>query len=176
MSDRQLYLDLEITGFEPKHGDRIAEIAIVEARHGRLTGRCFHTWLNPEQPIEKAVLGIIGIGDEWLREQPCFDQIAGNLLSFLWNAELFVYRADASLPFLDAELARADCPEALERIVHVTDLQRMARGVAPQAQRTFQEMAAHFGIAAPPSGDAMNCAALMYQLHQRLVRLGAGNP
>ncbi|MEP6879030.1 MAG: exonuclease domain-containing protein, partial [Nitrosospira sp.] len=53
---RQIFLDTETTGLEPRLGHRIIEIAAVEMRSRRLTGRRFHRYLNPEREIEAGAL------------------------------------------------------------------------------------------------------------------------
>ena len=46
---RQIVLDTETTGLDPKQGHRIIEIAAVEFVNRRPTGRNIHFYLNPER-------------------------------------------------------------------------------------------------------------------------------
>ncbi|MBM3930840.1 MAG: DNA polymerase III subunit epsilon, partial [Sphingomonadales bacterium] len=46
---RQIILDTETTGLNPKSGDRIIEIGCVEMVNRRLTGNNFHYFINPER-------------------------------------------------------------------------------------------------------------------------------
>jgi DNA polymerase-3 subunit epsilon len=58
---RQIVLDTETTGLEPKEGHRIIEIGAVELIDRRLTGQHFHQYLNPERDIEDGALEVHGI-------------------------------------------------------------------------------------------------------------------
>ena len=48
---RQIILDTETTGLEPKQGHRIIEIGCIELINRRKTERNFHQYLNPERDI-----------------------------------------------------------------------------------------------------------------------------
>ena len=48
---RQVVLDTETTGLDPKLGHRVIEIAGVEMVNRRLTRRHFHRFLNPDREI-----------------------------------------------------------------------------------------------------------------------------
>ena len=49
---RQVVLDTETTGLEPKQGHRIIEIGALELIDRQVTGRQFHTYINPERDID----------------------------------------------------------------------------------------------------------------------------
>ena len=49
---RQVVLDTETTGINPKLGHRIIEIGCVELVDRRLTGNHYHTYVNPEREVE----------------------------------------------------------------------------------------------------------------------------
>ena len=44
---RQVVLDTETTGLDPRHGHRIIEVAGIEMVNRRLTGRHLHKYINP---------------------------------------------------------------------------------------------------------------------------------
>jgi DNA polymerase-3 subunit epsilon len=58
---RQVILDTETTGLDPTKGHRLTEIGCLEMIDRRLTGRKFHTYLNPQREIEKAAAAITGL-------------------------------------------------------------------------------------------------------------------
>ena len=45
--ERQIFLDTETTGRDPKTGNRVIEIGCVEIVDRKPTGRTYHTYLNP---------------------------------------------------------------------------------------------------------------------------------
>ncbi|HBQ07113.1 MAG TPA: DNA polymerase III subunit epsilon, partial [Halomonas sp.] len=46
---RQVILDTETTGIDPKDGHRLVEIGAVEMINRRFTGRTYHQYINPER-------------------------------------------------------------------------------------------------------------------------------
>src|SRR5262245_51129119 len=105
---RQIVLDTETTGLEPELGHRIIEIGCVELLNRRVTGRRFHSYLNPEREIDKGAEEIHGISLEELKGKPRFVEVAEELLAFISGAELVIHNAAFDVAFLDAELARVD--------------------------------------------------------------------
>ena len=49
---RQIVLDTETTGLNPRNGDRIIEVGCVELHNRMLTGNNFHRYINPERDSE----------------------------------------------------------------------------------------------------------------------------
>ena len=49
---RQLILDTETTGLDPKQGHRIIELAALEVVDRRATGRTLHFYFDPERDID----------------------------------------------------------------------------------------------------------------------------
>ena len=46
---REVVLDTETTGLDPKNGDRIVEIGAIELFNHMPTGHYFHKYLNPDR-------------------------------------------------------------------------------------------------------------------------------
>ena len=46
---RWIILDTETTGLDPAYGHRIVEIGAIEVVNRGITGRDFHTYLNPDR-------------------------------------------------------------------------------------------------------------------------------
>ena len=61
MARRQIVLDTETTGIDPKQGHRIIEIGCVELMNRRLTGNNFHVYINPQRSIEEEAIDVHGI-------------------------------------------------------------------------------------------------------------------
>ena len=65
---RQIILDTETTGLDPKQGHRIIEVAGVEFVNRRPTGRHIHFYLNPEREIDSGATDVHGLTWDMLRE------------------------------------------------------------------------------------------------------------
>jgi DNA polymerase-3 subunit epsilon len=102
---RQIILDTETTGLEPEEGHRIIEIGALEMVDRRLTGRRFHSYLNPERDSEDGALEVHGITSEFLQDKPVFADIVDELLAFIGDGELVIHNAPFDLGFLDYELS-----------------------------------------------------------------------
>ena len=58
---RQIVLDTETTGLDPKQGHRIIEIGCVEMVNRRLTGNTFHVYINPQRLVEQEAIEVHGL-------------------------------------------------------------------------------------------------------------------
>ena len=56
---RQVILDTETTGLEPRQGHRIIEIGALELVDRQLTGREFHTYINPQRLRHRVSAGMV---------------------------------------------------------------------------------------------------------------------
>ena len=101
---RQIVLDTETTGLEPKQGHRIIEIGCVEIINRRKTDTHFHQYLNPEREIEDGAFDVHGISNEFLADKPTFADIAQDLIEFIRDSELIIHNAPFDVGFIDAEL------------------------------------------------------------------------
>ena len=105
---RQIVLDTETTGLDPRHGHRIIEVAGIEMVNRRLTGHHLHKYVNPEREIDAGAATVHGITLEFLADKPKFADIADEFLEFINGAELIIHNAPFDIGFLNAELARLD--------------------------------------------------------------------
>ena len=78
---RQIVLDTETTGLDPKQGHRIIEIGCVEMINRRLTGNTFHVYINPQRLVEQEAIGVHGITNEYLADKPVFSTIAKEFIA-----------------------------------------------------------------------------------------------
>ena len=65
---REIVLDTETTGFDPKSGDRIVEIGAVELMRHMPTGNTYHQYINPERSMPDDAFQVHGLGDDFLRD------------------------------------------------------------------------------------------------------------
>lgn len=129
MAARQIVLDTETTGLDPKLGHRIIEVAGVELVNRRLTGRHFHRYVNPGRDSDEGALQVHGLTTEFLSDKPKFAEIADEFLEYITGAELIIHNAPFDIGFLDSELAllrrkklKAYCPEVIDTLRMAKDL------------------------------------------------------
>jgi DNA polymerase-3 subunit epsilon len=103
---REIVLDTETTGLDPREGHRIVEIACIELVHHVPSGRRFHRFVNPEREMPEDALAVHGLTAEFLARQPPFAAIVDELLSFIGQDLLVIHNAEFDLAFLNAELIR----------------------------------------------------------------------
>ena len=128
---RQIFLDTETTGLDPKLGHRLIEVAGVEMINRRLTGRHLHKYVNPQREIDAGAQAVHGISLEFLADKPLFAAIADEFLEYIAGAELIIHNAPFDIGFLNAELARLNKPPVTEVCASVTDTLRMAKELHP---------------------------------------------
>lgn len=100
---RQIVLDTETTGIDPKEGHRLIEIGAVELVNRRLTGKTFHQYINPEREIEIEAIEIHGITNERVASEPRFAEVADAFWAFIQGAELVIHNAAFDVGFIDHE-------------------------------------------------------------------------
>ena len=100
---RQLLLDTETTGLDPRQGHRIIEIAAVELVDRRLTGRHLHFHLDPERDIDFGATEVHGLTRDDLRGKPRFVDIAPEFIDFAQGAEWIIHNAPFDVAFFDHE-------------------------------------------------------------------------
>jgi DNA polymerase-3 subunit epsilon len=102
---RQVVLDTETTGLDPRQGHRIIEIGCIEMDNRRLTGRRFHRYINPDREIDNGAIEVHGITNEFLADKPRFGEVAKEFIEFIDGAELVIHNAAFDVGFIDHELS-----------------------------------------------------------------------
>jgi DNA polymerase-3 subunit epsilon len=147
---RQIVLDTETTGLEPELGHRIIEIGCVELVHRRPTGRHFHRYLNPEREIDEGALAVHGISRADLLREPCFRDVADELLAFISGAELVIHNAAFDVAFLDAELKLVDAAHESARSItalcRVLDTLALARDMHPGQRNSLDALCKRYEV------------------------------
>lgn len=126
---RQIVLDTETTGIDPKDGHRIVEIGAVELENRQATGRTYHQYLNPERQMDEEVMRIHGITNERIANEPKFEEVVHEFMQFVQGAELLIHNAPFDVGHINAELSRlSNNPWGkLEDHVTITDTLAMAK-------------------------------------------------
>jgi DNA polymerase-3 subunit epsilon len=143
---RQIVLDTETTGLNPRSGDRIIEVGCVEIVNRRLTGNNFHTYINPERDSEEGALAVHGLTTEFLSDKPKFAEIADELRDYVRDAEVIIHNAPFDLGFLDAEFARLGFPRFATHVAAVTDTLVQAKEMHPGKRNSLDALCDRYGI------------------------------
>lgn len=143
---RQIVLDTETTGLDPRHGHRIIEIAGLEMVNRRLTGHHLHKYINPEREIDEGAAAVHGITLEFLADKPKFVDIVDEFLEFINGAELIIHNAPFDIGFLNAELARLDRVPVETLCNGVTDTLRMAKELHPGKRNSLDALCERYEI------------------------------
>ena len=144
---RQVVLDTETTGLNPKLGDRIIEVGCVEILSRQVSDRHFHAYVNPERDIEEAASRVHGLTREDLAAKPKFAEIAAQFLDFVRGAELIIHNADFDVEFLDLELKLAGLGRLAEHVAKVTDTLAHARELHPGRKNSLDALCERYFIA-----------------------------
>jgi DNA polymerase-3 subunit epsilon len=143
---RQIVLDTETTGLNPRSGDRIIEIGCVELINRRLTGNNFHTYINPERDSEEGALAVHGLTTEFLSDKPKFAEIAKELRDYVNGAEIIIHNAPFDLGFLDVEFERVSFPRFVEHVDKVIDTLVQAKEMYPGKRNSLDALCDRYEI------------------------------
>ena len=143
---RQIVLDTETTGLNPRAGDRVIEIGCVELVNRRLTGNNFHSYLNPERDSEEGALAVHGLTTEFLADKPKFAEIANSLRDYLAGAEIIIHNAPFDVGFLDAEFARLGIARFREHVAEVIDTLVRAKEMHPGKRNSLDALCDRYGV------------------------------
>jgi DNA polymerase-3 subunit epsilon len=140
---REVVLDTETTGLDPRAGHRIVEIACIELVHHVPTGRAFHRYVDPGRDVPEDARAVHGLDAEFLAGQPPFAAIADELLAFIGSDRLVMHNAEFDLAFVNTELARLGRPPLGCAYV---DTLALARRRFPGAPASLDALCRRFAI------------------------------
>ena len=143
---RQIIIDTETTGLDPKQGHRIIELAALEVVNRRATGRSIHFHVDPEREIDAAATEVHGKTWEDLKGKPRFCDLAAEFLDFARGAEWVIHNAPFDVAFLDDELARAGFPPCTDAFAKLTDTLTLARETFPGKRNSLDALCERFTI------------------------------
>ena len=143
---RQIILDTETTGLNPRTGDRVIEVGCVEMMNRRLTGSNLHFYINPERDSEEGALAVHGLTTEFLSDKPKFAQVSAALLDYVAGAEIIIHNAPFDVGFLDAELNRLGLPPFLQHVDSVVDTLVQAKSMHPGKRNSLDALCDRYGI------------------------------
>jgi DNA polymerase-3 subunit epsilon len=143
---RQIVLDTETTGLNPRTGDRIIEVGCVEIVNRKLTGNNFHRYINPERDSDEAALAVHGLTTEFLSDKPKFAEIVEELREFVQGAEVIIHNAPFDLGFLNHEFQRLGLPPFTSCCSGVIDTLVQAKELHPGKRNSLDALCDRYEI------------------------------
>jgi len=141
---REIVLDTETTGLDPKGGDRLIEIGCIELLNRIPTGHEFHRYINPEREVPAEAEAVHGLSSTFLQDKPLFGDVAVDFMEFIAADGLVIHNAAFDVGFLNAELGRLSHPEiTMDR---VTCTLQLARRRHPAGPNSLDALCKRYGI------------------------------
>jgi len=144
---RQIVLDTETTGLEPRQGHRIIEIGCVEVVNRKLTGNHYHQYIQPDREIDVGAIEVHGITNEFLQDKPRFEDVADDFVTFIKGAELVIHNAPFDVGFIDHEfnLLKTKTGQVTD-ICSVLDTLTLARQMHPGQRNSLDALCKRYDI------------------------------
>ena len=144
---RQIVLDTETTGLEPRLGHRIIEIGCVEVIDRRVTGKRYHQYINPEREIDEGAVEVHGITTAFLADKPLFADVVEDFLNFIRGAELVIHNAPFDVGFINHELNQLNQQQDhVANICTVLDTLVLARKMHPGQKNNLDALCRRYDI------------------------------
>lgn len=141
---REIILDTETTGLDPRSGHRIIEIGMIEMIDKVVTGEKFHFYINPERDVPLEAYRIHGISTEFLYDKPLFSAISDEFLRFISDSTLVIHNASFDMKFINHELSIINQPSI--DMASVIDTLAIARKKFPGAKVSLDALCKKFSI------------------------------
>lgn len=141
---REIVLDTETTGLDPRKGDRLIEIGCVEIVNRIPTGREFHCFINPERDVPAEAEAVHGLSTQFLLDKPLFADVARDFTDFIAGDMLVIHNAAFDVGFLNMELERLKFASiSMSRVV---DTLQLARRKHPAGPNNLDALCKRYGI------------------------------
>lgn len=143
---REIVMDTETTGLDPKKGDRLIEIGCIELVNRIPSGREYHQFINPDgRDVHPDAERIHGISNAHLVDKPKFAEVADAFLAFIGtDSQLVIHNASFDMGFINMELDRLGRPPITpDRVV---DTLAIARRKHPAGPNTLDALCKRYGI------------------------------
>lgn len=141
---REIIIDTETTGFDPKDGHRVIDIGCVELINLVPTGKTFQRYVNPQRPIPEESIKVHGLTSIFLESHPVFAEIARDFLDFISDSPLIAHNAEFDMRFINSELLLAGFdPIPMKRAV---DTLQLARARFPGSPNNLDALCKRLGV------------------------------
>ncbi len=141
---RELVLDTETTGLDPKDGHRVIELACVELVNFIPTGATWHWYFNPERDVPKAATDVHGLTAAFLADKPLIGSVVNEILAVINGARLIIHNAPFDVGFLNHEFGRLGHPPI--SFDNVVDTLALARRKHPGSPNNLDALCRRYGI------------------------------
>lgn len=144
---RQIVLDTETTGLDPKDNHRIIEIGAIELIDREFTGKHFHVYINPHRSVDPGAFAVHGISDSFLSDKPSFNDIFQDFFNFITGAQLVIHNAAFDLSFVNAEFKRLGKGlKPIEQYCSVLDTLALARHLHPGQKNSLDALCKRYQV------------------------------
>ena len=141
---REICLDTETTGLDPKDDHRIIEIGCIEIINRVITDKSFHCYINPQRNVPEEAFKIHGISTNFLKNKPLFSEVVDDFLAFIGSDKLVIHNAGFDMKFINHHLRECNL-EIIERR-NVIDSLELARKKFPGASNSLDALCKRFGV------------------------------
>ena len=170
MTKRQVFIDTETTGLSSQGGHRIVEMAAVEVIGGKLTGRQFHTYLNPGRSIDPYAERVHGLSADFLRDKPQFCDVAKGFIDFVQGAECLMHNARFDTGFINAEMVAAGRTDRLQDLASIVCTVTKAKSRFPGEAASLDALIVKSGISLKRNKhSALEDAQLLAEVYLKLL-------
>ncbi len=166
---REIVFDTETTGIFPGDGHRIVEIGAVEMVGRIVTGRTFHSYVDPLRPMPKDAQAVHGLSSDFLTGQPIFESVIDEFLAFIGDDPLVAHNAVFDMEFLNWELKR--CGKPVIPHSRAIDTLEIARKKHPGGKNGLDGLCTRYNIdlSARTKHGALLDAELLAQVYVELT-------
>jgi len=164
---REIVIDTETTGMNSKgcfyKGHRIIEISCIEILNRNITGKFFHTYLQPDRTIDDSAYKIHGISEKFLSNKPRFKDVFKNFFSFIKDSNLVIHNAMFDIAFINYELKLLNSNiQNIEKNYKIIDSLSIARNLFPGKKNNLNVLCDRYKI--EKKNRALHSALLDSQL------------
>jgi len=141
---REIVLDTETTGLDPKSGHRIVEIGAIELINHIPTDNVYHCYINPEREVDQGAFEVHGLSTQFLSQFEKFENVVDEFNTFIKDDPLIIHNAPFDIGFLNSELLAVG-----RNTIHknrIIDTLPMARQRFPGAQVNLNALCRKYNI------------------------------
>ena len=141
---REIVLDTETTGLDPKLGHRIVEIGAVELVNHIPTDNIYHCYINPEREVDQGAFEVHGLSTQFLSQFETFKNVVDEFNAFIKGDPIIIHNAPFDIGFLNSELLAIGRNAIDEN--RIIDTLPMARQKFPGAQVNLNALCRKYNI------------------------------
>ena len=141
---REIVLDTETTGLDPKLGHRIVEIGAIELINHIPTDNTYHCYINPEREVDQGAFEVHGLSTQFLSQFETFENVVDEFNTFIKGDPIIIHNAPFDIGFLNSELLAIGRNAIDEN--RIIDTLPMARQKFPGAQVNLNALCRKYNI------------------------------